>query len=137
MDPDTPLFRTMTPASDGGPVVASSARGLGARVPDDISPDEAGMVGPDRGGLSVSPGSVWNLPAHRRPRTMGRGSTGHAVDAVYETAPRALSSWSLTVRADPAAPTTHAFVEPAARCLLSEYQQNIARSRIAWRRVET
>lgn len=136
MDLHTSLFRTMTPASDGGPVVTSSARGLGVRVPDDICPDAAGMVGPGLGGLSVSPGSIWNLPAHRRPRTIGRGSTGHAVDAIYETTPHALTPWSLVVREDPAAPRTHAFVEPAARCLLTEYQQNIARTRIAWRRIE-
>jgi hypothetical protein len=104
-------------------------------VPEDIAPDAAGMVEPGTGGISVSPMSVWNLPAHRRPRTMGRGSTGHANDAVFETAPSALVLYGLDARADPAAPTTHAFIEPATRCVLAGYQQRLGASRPTWRRV--
>ncbi len=90
MDAQTRLFRSMTPADNGDPVVAPTARGLGVRAPEDIKPDAGGEVSPNEGGMSVSPGSVWNLPPHRRPRTMGRGSTGHAADEVYESMPGAL-----------------------------------------------
>jgi hypothetical protein len=127
----------MTPADDGGPVIAPTARGLGARVPEDISPDAAGEVSPGTGGMSVSPGSVWNLPGHRRPRTMGRGSTGHAFDAVYVTTPQALIPYTLSVREDPASPATHAFVEPASRRPLASYQQGLGDSRPAWRKVQS
>jgi len=126
----------MTPAEDGGPLIAPTARGLGVRVPEDIKPDADGVVAPNMGGMSVSPDSLWNLPAHRRPRTLGRGSTGHANDAVYESTPQTLTPYDLSVRADPSAPTTHAFVEPATRCLLVDYQQNISSSKPSWRRIQ-
>src|SRR2546430_2606362 len=74
--PPGEYFRTMTRADDGLPVVGRSARSLGVRVPEDIQPDAAGRVVPGQGGMSVAPGSFWNLPNHRRPRGLGRGSTG-------------------------------------------------------------
>ena len=117
-------------------MVASTARGLGVRVPEDICPDEGSAVSQGIGGMSVSPDSIWNLPAHRRPRTMGRGSTGHACDAVYETTLRALIPYTLSVRRDPDSPTTHAFVEPALRRPLADYQKSIGDSRPMWKKVE-
>lgn len=82
------------PDQDGAPKVGPTARALGVR-PDEISVDGDGRALPGTGGMSVSPDSVWNLPNHRRPRGMGRGSTGPASDRVYAIREDALTAHAL------------------------------------------
>jgi hypothetical protein len=108
---------------------------LGVRTPQDIATDAAGMVNPGTGGLSVAPDSFWNLPNHRRPRGMLRGSTGHPLDRVYAVASTSIPETSLRVRADPRAPTKHAFIEPAAPVRLSGYEEALAGTRPLWTQV--
>jgi hypothetical protein len=125
------LFRGMTPADDGMPTVGRSGRSLGVRVPLDIQIDSEGRVYPATGGMSVAPDSMWHLPHHRRPRGMGRGSTGPAIDWVFSLSQ---VSNDLTVRPDPDRPTKHAFIEPAEIVPLETYETSIARTRPDWRR---
>lgn len=127
-------FRSMTPAEDGLPSVGRSARKLGIRVPQDVKPDAAGVVGPGAGGMSVAPDSVWNLPHHRRPLGMGRGSTGPRQDHVFSVQPAPLRDNGLMARPDPVAPGLHAIVEPVQRVLLEDFERSLAATRPHWTR---
>jgi len=63
------LYRSMK--VDGEfPLVESSARALGVRVPEDVSTDEDGDVQPGAG-MSVTPDDPFKLPHHRRPEAFG------------------------------------------------------------------
>lgn len=125
-------FRSMTPAPDGLPEVGRSGRTLGVRIPRDITPDETGLVWPGQGGMSVAPDSPWSLPHHRRPRGMGRGSTGPGDDRVFSLAPEALVTHGLVARRDPGAPVVHALVEPARGVRLDEFERSLAATRPCW-----
>jgi hypothetical protein len=127
-------FRSMTPAPDGLPAIGRSARMLGVRVPQDVSPDAAGYVLPETGGMSVAPESLWNLPHHRRPRGMGRGSTGPIMDHVFSVGPESLHDNDLTARRDPKAPAIHAWIEPARKALLEHFERSLAATRSSWTR---
>ena len=132
------LFRGMKPDSDGLPVAARNARALGVRVEGvfaDVRPDPENRVLPGTGGLSVAPASMWNLPNHRRPLGMGRGSTGPRGDHVFGIENSAIQRVDLAVRPDPAVPDRHAFVEPAHVMTLSQYELNIECTRENWARV--
>jgi hypothetical protein len=127
-------FRSMTPDVDGLPRLGRTARLLGVRVPADISPDAEGTVAPGTGGLSVAPDTLWNLPHHRRPRGLGRGSTGPLADHVFAVdADRALPP-DLAIRPDPIAPMVHAFMEPAKTMALESFEDLIAATRAQWSR---
>lgn len=128
------LFRTMKPDADGRPATGRSARCLGVRIPGDIAPDAEGRVLPGTGGLSVAPRAVWNLPHHRRPRPMGRGSTGPASDRVYGIADERIEA-SLSLRLDPAAPDVHATVEPPSPMTLDSYERLLVSTRPDWQQV--
>jgi hypothetical protein len=78
------------------------------------------------------PSSVWNLPNHRRPRTMGRGSTGSNSAQVFRIRSSAVDQRSLGVRPDPAAPEVHATVEPSAPVRLEQYELHLADTRPDW-----
>ena len=127
------VFRAMTAASDGLPLEGRSARLLGVRVPDDVKPDEEGRVHPGQGGMSVAPGSIWNVPTHRRPRGMGQGSSGHAEDRVYSVATTEVLSAGLVVRNDPIRPSKHAFVEPQEPTEMTTYEKLLSSTRPLWR----
>ena len=86
---------------------------LGVAIPGDIDPDLDGSVHPQKGGMSVSPGSMWHVPSHRRPYSMARGSTGPLTNRIYAIGEEIRSAGRLTVRPDPADPGRHAFVEPS------------------------
>lgn len=105
------------------------------RVPEDIRSDEAGVVAPATGGMSVAPGSLWNLPNHRRPRRLGRGSTGRDEDVVFAIVETAIEG-DLVARPDPRAPDRHAFVEPSRRMLLSAYVARLRETRGVWKAAE-
>ena len=90
-----------------------------------VLPDETnapdGTFGPGTGGLSVSPGSLWHVPNHRRPHGMGRGATGPVRDWIFMIDDGGLRATSLSTRLDPVNPIRHAFVEPIRILKLSEY----------------
>jgi hypothetical protein len=132
--PESLYYRTMTPDADGFPVVGRSARMLGVRIPQDVAPDEGGFVQPGTGGMSVAPGSIWNLPNHRRPRGMQRGSSGHPGDFVYGVEGTAILETGLVIRFDSALPQIHALVEPAISVELSRYEADLGSTRMAWRK---
>jgi hypothetical protein len=125
-------FRSMRPAVDGLPSVGRSARSLGVRIPTDIEPDASGCVRPHAGGMSVSPGTVWNIPHTRRPCGLGRGSTGPAADRVYSISSASLAERELEARSDSHASMLHAFVEPKAETRLETYEAALASTRPSW-----
>jgi hypothetical protein len=62
------IFRAMTDDA-GKPMIGTTARMLGVRVPDDIAPDQNNTVHPATGGMSVAP--TWRqLPTHRIPKRL-------------------------------------------------------------------
>jgi len=126
------FYRAMTPNADGLPTVGRTARSLGVRS-SDVTVGRGGWVEPGTGGMSVAPGSPWNLPHHRRPRSLGRGSTGHDEDRVFEISEGRVVAESLVVRPDGRRPELHAFVEPATRMQLGEYETALAATRPAWK----
>lgn len=126
-------YRAMTPEADGIPKVGRGARLLGVRVPEDIIPNQKGMVGPGSGGMSVAPSSMWNLPNHRRPRGMRRGSAGKPDDYIYSLIETSIPVDKLSVRLDPIDPEKHAFVEPAAFVELPRYEADLASTKYDWR----
>jgi RHS repeat-associated protein len=123
------LFRSMRDAG-GVPEVGPSARTLGARPGTDIPVDSAGMVHPNTGGVSVSPGSPTNLPEFRRPPEFG----GTGKDPVWTINERDLPD-GLSYRPDPANPTGHGLLEPSRSMALSDYQQLLEVTRPGWSRV--
>jgi hypothetical protein len=129
------LFRAMIPDVDGFPKAGRSARMLGVRVPEDIVPDENGLVSPGSGGMSVAPGSEWNVPNHRRPRGMKNGSTGNAGDRMFAWLETLIPTDKLKVRADREYPDTHVYVEPAIMIKLTQYESDLADTRTDWRQV--
>ena len=127
-------FRAMMPEpAIGSPKVGRSARQLGVRVPPqfppDVNPNGDGCVHPAAGGMSVAPQTVWNLPNHRRPRSMGRGSSGPSDDCVFVIEKNAISE-PLLVRHDK---PIHALVEPAVIMSLSQYEERLAATRVHWK----
>lgn len=124
------LYRSMIPDDDGCPVAGRSARTLGVRIPRDISPDASGVVFPGTGGLSTAPEAWENLPHHRRPPRLGKGSCGHEDDRVYVAKDAEIvQDRSLLVRVDS---TTHALVEPSLPTPLTDYEQELASTRYDW-----
>ena len=130
--PENLYYRAMTPDLDGGPKMGRNARKLGVRIPEDIAPDEKGLVRPGTAGMSVAPSSMWNIPNYRRPRGMHRGSTGPSGDFIYAIAEAAIPAVRLAIRSDPEQPQRHAFVEPATLVELSTYEANLASTRADW-----
>lgn len=119
-------------------MVARSARALGVRVDGtfrDVHPDHEDRIAPGTGGMSVAPLSEWNLPNHRRPLGMGRGSTGPREDHVFAVEEDSVARAALVVRPDPSRPTKHAFVEPVELVELPLYEMNLASTRESWVRV--
>ena len=108
---------------------------LGIRVPEDLAVNEKGFVRPETGGMSVAPNSAWNIPTHRRPRGMGKGSSGRISDRMYALANTAVPSDKLKIRLDPECPRLHAFVEPAIMIELAGYERNLAATRYDWKQV--
>ena len=124
-----------TPAEDGLPGVGRSALTLGVRVPKDISPNGSGLVEPGTGGLSVAPDSLWNPPHHRRPRFIGRGSSGPPNDWVFMIMSDPIVRESLAVRGDPLRPERHAFIEPGRPMELGACESALTGTRPDWEAV--
>ena len=132
------LYRGMTPAQDGLPLVGRSKRQLGVVVPGgnslepDIAPDPAGVVHPRTGGMSVASSTMWDLPKHRRPRGMDKVSTGYASDRVYVIALSDVEKQPLDIRPDT---PIHSLVEPSRPVALAAYERALAATRPDWRQV--
>jgi hypothetical protein len=122
-------YRSMTPEDDGYPKVSASARGLGVRL-SDVTLDPEGRVVPRKGGMSIAPESLWNLPNHRRPRTMGNGSTGPDADHVFCILSSAFHRHNLVLRLDS---KVHGLVEPIEPLRLTVFEAALARTRAEWR----
>jgi RHS repeat-associated protein len=120
------LFRSMK-AGPSGPEVGPTARTLGARPGTDI-PVQGGMVQPQTGGMSVSPGGPHNLPSHRRPPEFG----GTGKDPVWCINGCDLPE-GLTYRPDPHNPTGHGFIEPSRAMNYSEYEQLLESTQNLWK----
>lgn len=127
------LFRAMRADADQGPRVGRSGRTLGVRVPNDIAPHQDGTVDPGCGGMSVVPHTMWNIPSHRRPSGLRKGSTGLRDDRIYAIGERIEARGELVARPDPASPTRHAFVEPARRMSLENFELALVSTRPDWR----
>lgn len=125
-------FRSMTPTESGLPSIGPNKRTLGALPSETYSSD--GTFGPGTGGISVSPNSPWHIPQHRRPRGMGRGSTGPGKDWVFGIDNGGLHVHFLSTRLDPQNTQRHAFVEPLATITLLEYNTSLAATQGHWRR---
>jgi hypothetical protein len=125
-------FRAMTPTEGERPVLGANKRALGALANE--TTDITGTFGPGTGGMSVSPDSPWFVPHHRRPRGMGRGSTGPVQDWIFAIGDPALDSASLSARLDPQSPERHAFIEPVTRLTFGDYNAALAATQAAWRR---
>lgn len=121
----------MKPSGDGLPSVGLAARMLGVR-PGEIVVDHEETAMPHTGGMSVAVGSAWNLPHHRRPSGMRRGSTGPASDRVYRLNEPSLAEFRLLARSDPRLPDRHAFVEPESPMLLRAYEVALGATRPRW-----
>ncbi|MEO8391661.1 MAG: hypothetical protein ABI700_01590 [Chloroflexota bacterium] len=124
------VFRSMTQAPDGLPVTGDTARSLGARPGTDI-PVQAGMVSPNTEGMSVSPGSPFNLPAFRRPPEFG----GTGKDPVWCNDVFILLPFGLQYSPASDNPLTHGFIEPARRSTFDLYQAAIWATRTTWSKV--
>lgn len=81
--------------------------------------------------MSVAPDDPWCLPAHRRPRRLGRGSTGHDEDFLFSIEGTSVEARGLAIRVD-APDRSHALIEPAVAELLSDYEARLAETRPAW-----
>ncbi len=125
-------FRSMTPDENGWPSTGPNKRKLGALPSETNSLD--GTFGSGTGGMSVSPKSPWHIPQHRRPRGMGRGSTGPDKDWVFGIDNGELHAAFLAVRLDPQNAQRHAFVEPVTTITLLEYNNSLASTQRHWRR---
>ena len=125
-------YRAMKKDADDLPTVEPSGRGLGVRPRIDLPVEEDGQVGPGTGGMSVSPGSIWFLPPHRRPRRLGQGSTGRDEDVVFTVQRGRLDGHGLGFRPDPNRPLQHGFVEPMERVPWSRYEQALTSTRPDW-----
>ena len=128
------LYRAMTPDPDRRPTVARHARALGVRVNGDVRdvfPDPDGCVLPRAGGMSVAPDDPWHLPAFRRPRRLGRGSTGHDEDLVFSIDEASVETCGLAIRVD-APDRSHALIEPAVVEPLGDYEARLVATRPVW-----
>ena len=92
-------------------------------------------LGQGFGGMCVSPASLLNVPNHRRPRGMQKGSTGPPTDFVYAIADASIPIEKLALTLDLGQPEMHAFVEPAILVELSAYEADLADTRSDWRKV--
>ena len=93
----------------------------------DLPVGEDGMVEPKTGGMSVALDAVQNPPKPRLPRSLG----GEGRDPIF-TMRRAVVVDKLILRIDR---YPHAFVEPIHRCLLVEFESDLARTRSFWSKV--
>ncbi len=126
--------RSMYATQDEYRSVGRSGRLLGVRIDGrqrDVEPDAMGSVHPTTGGMSVTPNDLWAVQAHRRPRRLGRGSTGHDADRLFSILSDEVSEQRLSVRPNPRW-SGHAFVEPSEIEALDVHEARLAATRTRW-----
>ena len=116
----------MTPAADGLPTCGASRRVLGVLIPGDVKSDQAGLVQPGTGGMSVAPDRIRNLPQHRRPTVHG----GTGKDPVFVLRSDLLGN-GLRYRAD-AGQARHGLIEPTRPTRVSNLQSMLCMTRSEW-----
>ncbi len=112
------------------PAVGPSARTLGVRPGNSITPDvlatnSTDMILPGQGGMSVAPDDPHNLERHRRPASLG----GTGRDPVWYIEIEDLEP-DLYYRQDR---PTHGVIEPKHGMTLQEYQDALAGTRSKWK----
>lgn len=121
------VYRGMT-AAGNAPALGESARKLGVRPGTDITVEE-GKVKPASGkkkeGMSTSPDSPKNLPAHRRPPEWG----GTGKDPVWETTDASLTNDKIRWVQDS---STHGTVEPTKEMPYAEYKTALEGTQGSW-----
>ncbi|EDN70661.1 conserved hypothetical protein [Beggiatoa sp. PS] len=107
------------------PKIGNSARELGVRVTGEFLDIKLvkGNILPDDGGLSVSPESPENLPAHRRKR-----------DPIWEIHSEILLNLGLQYIEDK--PGKHGLIKPLRKMSLSEYEEALFQTQQYWELVE-
>lgn len=125
---DVTLYRTFVTDDEGRPKIGAGNFMLGARVPTDIKPDADGMVGPGRGGMSVTPNDPSGLPPHLRPITLAGGLSTLPVFSIRSP------KLGQSLRFQPAKrlPERHGFVEPALAMKLETYQNALGATVSEW-----
>jgi hypothetical protein len=124
------MFRAMKAEPDGLPKVGRSSRELGIRIDGpirDLSVGEDGTVEPETGGMSVALDAAQNLPKPRLPKSLG----AEGRDPVFSMRRGAVPE-TLTLRVDR---YPHTLVEPIRRCLLAEFEADLASTRSFWGKV--
>jgi hypothetical protein len=116
--------------SDGSPLLARSATGLGIRIPDDPYADISvtwGRVDPMTGGMSVALDDPALLPDHRRPPWLNGGTSDYPLFKLRESA---LSLGLKLVPSEP--PPGHAEVQPARSMSIQTYERLLRETKGAW-----
>lgn len=129
------IYRVMKPETEEKPAVGRSATSLGVRIPQDIQPDENGLVEPGQGGMSVSP-SLQDLPDFLVPERLEYlvpGASGRDKHRVWRMGEGDFTasavSADLSLRPDKPG---HGLVEPASRMTLTEYENALAATQKQW-----
>jgi hypothetical protein len=122
------LFRTFVTDDKNRPKVGTGNFMLGARVPIDIKPDREGMVGPGKGGMSVTPNDPAGLPPHLRPMSL---SGGQSTLPVFSIAASELGE-NLEFQLAKKHPERHGFVEPSMVMKIDAYQDALAATVAQW-----
>lgn len=125
---DVPLYRTFVTDEKDRPKIGVENFMLGARVPIDIKADQDGMVGPGKGGMSVTPNDPCGLPPHLRPITL---AGGQSTLPVFFIASSKLGP-NLRFQAAKRHPERHGFVEPAMAMKLDAYQNALGSTVSEW-----
>jgi hypothetical protein len=120
---------------DGSPRLGRTALDLGVRYPGDVEVGENGDVGPNGGGMSVSPS--WRLlPSHRIPRRL-RDQVGkargpdEAACFRFGDGPFEVGGFADGLVLTPDSPR-HAVVEPASPMPLANFEAALAATRADW-----
>ena len=117
------LFRNMKQDADALPTVGAESKMLGVRPDADI-PVVQDMVHPHTGGMSTVHPDPKFLPSHFKPVKLG-GKSKHPVFFIESGELPA----TLFVKPDGA---RHFVIEPAASCLLNDYQYELGSTRGSW-----
>lgn len=139
MDLQPVVYRAMTD-DNGRPLIAPTARGLGAR-PGDIASDAHGNVHPLTGGMSVTP--AWRLPpSHRIPRRLATSTLparGNDADRIwrfggagFQTGQRLNEQLQLRVDPPKGGVVRHGVVEPTESVPAAAYSIALAATQSGW-----
>ncbi len=124
---------------DGKPLVANTARGLGARIgalpEDDIPSDDVGRVHPGYGGMSVAP-SWRELEVHRIPKRLKHAvadARGSNRDACWRMGTGPFESGPVTEQLHLHKDSeVHASVEPETAMTAAQYIAALVATRDQW-----